>query len=51
MVMPLCLWVWFSSKGQVRNALDTRYRDFLSRYKAFALNPGRNIVVRLSTDL
>ena len=36
---------------QVRNALDTRYRDFLSRYKAFALNPGRNVVVRLSTEL
>jgi outer membrane receptor protein involved in Fe transport len=36
---------------QVRNALDTRYRDFLSRYKAFALNPGRNIVVRVSTEL
>jgi outer membrane receptor protein involved in Fe transport len=36
---------------QVRNALDTSYRDFLSRYKAFALNPGRNIVVRLGTDL
>jgi outer membrane receptor protein involved in Fe transport len=36
---------------QVRNALDTRYRDFLSRYKAFGLNPGRNIVVRLATDL
>jgi iron complex outermembrane receptor protein len=34
---------------QVRNALDTRYRDFLSRYKAFALNPGRNIVLRLAT--
>ncbi|HXJ32159.1 MAG TPA: TonB-dependent receptor [Gemmatimonadales bacterium] len=36
---------------QVRNALDTSYRDFLSRYKAFALNPGRNVVVRLSTEL
>lgn len=36
---------------QVRNALDTRYRDFLSRYKAFALNPGRNIVLRVSTEL
>jgi iron complex outermembrane recepter protein len=36
---------------QVRNALDTAYRDFLSRYKAFALNPGRNILLRLSTGL
>ena len=34
---------------QVHNALDTRYRDFLSRYKAFAWNPGRNIVLRLAT--
>jgi outer membrane receptor protein involved in Fe transport len=34
---------------QVRNALDTRYRDFLSRYKAFALNPGRNVVLRVAT--
>lgn len=36
---------------RVRNALDTAYRDFLSRYKGFALNPGRNIVVRVSADL
>jgi iron complex outermembrane receptor protein len=35
---------------QVRNALGTSYRDFLSRYKAFALNPGRNILVRVATD-
>lgn len=35
---------------QVKNALDTRYRDFLSRYKAFALNPGRNIVLRVGTE-
>lgn len=34
---------------QVRNALNTRYRDFLSRYKAFALNPGRDILVHLAT--
>lgn len=33
---------------EVRNALDTSYKDFLSRYKEFALNPGRNIIVRLS---
>lgn len=36
---------------QVKNALNTSYRDFLSRYKAFALNPGRNIVLRVGTDL
>jgi outer membrane receptor protein involved in Fe transport len=35
---------------QVRNALDTRYRDFLSRYKAFALNPGRNVVLKAATN-
>jgi len=35
---------------EVRNALNTRYRDFLSRYKTFALNPGRNIVLRLATS-
>jgi iron complex outermembrane recepter protein len=35
---------------QVKNVLDTRYRDFLSRYKAFALNPGRNIVLRVGTE-
>ena len=35
---------------QVKNVLNTRYRDFLSRYKAFALNPGRNIVLRVGTE-
>jgi hypothetical protein len=33
----------------LRNALDTRYRSFLSRYKEFADNPGRNLIFRLST--
>lgn len=32
----------------VRNATNTSYRSFLSRYKEFALNPGRNVVVRVS---
>jgi len=36
---------------QVRNALDTAYRDFLDRYKEFALSPGRSIVVRLATGI
>lgn len=36
---------------QVRNALDTAYRDFLSRYKEFALNPGRSIVLRLGMGI
>jgi len=35
---------------RVRNLADTRYRSFLSRYKSFALDPGRNILVRLSTE-
>jgi iron complex outermembrane recepter protein len=33
---------------RVRNATNTRYSDFLSRYKAFAYGEGRNVVVRLS---
>ena len=33
----------------VRNAADVRYRSFLSRYKEFALEPGRNIIIRIST--
>ncbi len=34
---------------QVHNLLDQAYRNYLSRYKEFALNPGRNVVVRLGT--
>jgi hypothetical protein len=36
---------------RVRNATNTRYTDFLSRYKVFAFGEGRNVVVRLSTGL
>ncbi len=32
----------------VRNAGDVAYRDVLSRYRAFALNPGRSAVLRIS---
>jgi outer membrane receptor protein involved in Fe transport len=32
---------------RVRNAGNVEYRDFLSRYKAFALNPGRDVVLRM----
>ena len=32
----------------VRNLLNTSYRSFLSRYKEFALDPGRNLIIRLS---
>jgi len=35
---------------QLRNALDQEYADFLSRYKTYALDPGRNFVVRLSAE-
>ncbi|HEY7192677.1 MAG TPA: TonB-dependent receptor [Gemmatimonadales bacterium] len=34
---------------QLRNALDERYRSFLSRYKTFADDPGRNLIVRLTS--
>lgn len=34
---------------QVRNLIDERYTDFLSRYKLYAIAPGRNLVVRLTT--
>lgn len=33
----------------LRNIANTTYRDFLSRYKEFALDPGRNIILRIST--
>ena len=32
----------------VRNATNVSYRGFLSRYKEFALDPGRNVVVSVS---
>ena len=32
----------------VRNLTDVSYRSFLSRYKEFALDPGRNITLRIS---
>lgn len=34
----------------VRNLLDTRYRSFMSRYKAFADGPGRAVVLRVTTE-
>jgi iron complex outermembrane recepter protein len=36
---------------RLRNATNKRYNDFLSRYKTFAFEPGRNLVVRVSTGL
>lgn len=35
----------------VRNVADTQYKNFLSRYKAFAYEPGRNVVLRVSTGI
>jgi hypothetical protein len=35
----------------VRNLLNTEYTSFLSRYKRFAPNPGRDIVLRVRTDI
>ena len=35
----------------VRNLGNVEYRDFLSRYKQFAPNPGVNFVLRVGTDL
>jgi len=32
----------------IRNATNVSYRSFLSRYKEFALDPSRNVVVRIS---
>jgi iron complex outermembrane receptor protein len=36
---------------QVRNLFDTAYTSFLSRYKAWALDAGRNVIFRVSTDI
>ena len=35
----------------LRNALNQRYKSFLSRYKEFAFDPGRSLIVRLSSGL
>ena len=36
---------------QLRNAFDKAYANFLSRYKTYALDPGRNFIVRVRTEL
>ena len=33
---------------QLRNAFDKAYANFLSRYKTYALDPGRNFILRVS---
>jgi len=35
----------------VRNLLDTRYRDYLSRYRLFVDEPGRDVVFRLTIPI
>jgi iron complex outermembrane recepter protein len=35
----------------VSNALDTRYRDYLSRYRLFVDDPARDVVVRVRAPL
>ena len=35
----------------IENILNTRYRDYLSRYRYFAHDPGRNVVLRLQVPL
>jgi iron complex outermembrane receptor protein len=35
---------------QLRNAFNKLYASFLSRYKTYAPDPGRNLTVRVSTD-
>jgi len=36
---------------RVRNLTNTEYRDYLSRYKTFAFNPGRDISLRVGWEL
>ncbi|HEX2217414.1 MAG TPA: TonB-dependent receptor [Gemmatimonadales bacterium] len=38
----------FAVDFQLRNALDKAYANFLSRYKTYALDPGRNFILRVS---
>jgi iron complex outermembrane receptor protein len=35
---------------QLRNAFNQLYSSFLSRYKTYAPDPGRNLVMRVSTE-
>jgi len=36
---------------RVRNLADRPYRDYLSRYKEFALDPGRNVTLRITRGI
>ncbi|HEU5303153.1 MAG TPA: hypothetical protein VFU40_00795, partial [Gemmatimonadales bacterium] len=35
---------------QVKNLFDKAYASFLSRYKSYALDPGRNFIARVTTE-
>jgi outer membrane receptor protein involved in Fe transport len=35
----------------IRNAANRKYRDFMSRYKEFALEPGRNVMLKIATGM
>ncbi len=43
---------WLTKVGQmsvsVRNIFDTKYRDYLSRYRYFVDDPGRDVVLRIN---
>lgn len=39
----------FAIDLQLRNLFDEAYAGFLSRYKTYALDPGRNLVIQVST--
>jgi iron complex outermembrane receptor protein len=41
----------FALDLQLRNLFDKEYANFLSRYKTYALDPGRNFVVQVSAAL
>ena len=41
----------FTAEVSVENLFDKAYFDHLSRYKAYALDPGRNIILRLGVPV
>jgi len=49
-IAPHVGWEALKIDVQLRNLLDTAYRSYLSRYKEFALNPGRNLLVRVGVS-
>lgn len=40
-----------SASVEVRNLFDIAYRSHLSRYKTYALNPGRNVIMRATVPI